>query len=265
MRKNKKKELFVVIKMARWQGLSKRTKSGSRLKKHHEKRKAELGRPEAQTIIGEPRVKKIRTMGGNFKLRAYRYDYCNLTDPETKKSEKVRILDVETNPANKEFTRRKVMTKGALIRTEKGYAIITNRPGQEGFIQAIPTQFDVEKTQQRTISAKKKKRQTLQIKKVGSAAGTQKKAPSKKVVAKPKPKAPKAQPKEKVKESPAKEQPAEADVAPTVKIEDQITVSYKGRNYNFSKKITLKDLKEKKVPKIVKDKVAEVREFKSWK
>lgn len=254
MRKNKKKELLVVVKMARWQGLSKRTKSGSRLKKHHEKRKAELGRPETQTIIGEPRVKKIRTMGGNFKLRAYRYDYCNLTDPETKKSEKVRILDVETNPANKEFTRRKVMTKGALIRTEKGYAIITNRPGQEGFIQAIPTQFDVEKTQQRTISAKKKKRQTLQIKKVGSAAGTQKKAPSKKVVAKPKPK-PKA----------PKAQPVEAGMTPTVKIEDQITVSYKGRNYNFSKKITLKDLKEKKVPKIVKDKVAEVREFKSWK
>jgi len=54
-------------------------------------------------------------------------------------------------------------------------------------------------------------------------------------------------------------------MTPTVKIEDQITVSYKGRNYNFSKKITLKDLKEKKVPKIVKDKVAEVREFKSWK
>jgi len=258
----------VVVKMARWQGLSKRTKSGSRLKKHHEKRKAEIGRPEAQTIIGEPRVKKIRTRGGNFKLRAYRYDYCNLTDPETKKSEKVRILDVETNPANKEFTRRKVMTKGALIRTEKGYAIVTNRPGQEGFIQAIPTQFDVEKTQQRAISAKKKKRQTLQIKKVGSAAGTQKKTTTKKAVAKPKPKTKAAAtPKEtpKPKEAPTKAAAPAAEETPTVKVENQITVTYKGRNYNFSKKITLKDLKEKKVPKIVKDKVAEVREFKSWK
>ncbi|MCK5159401.1 MAG: 30S ribosomal protein S8e [Candidatus Heimdallarchaeota archaeon] len=161
--------------MARWQGLSRRTKSGARLKKHHEKRKAELGRPEAQTIIGEPRVREVRTRGGNHKYRALRLDYCNLSDPNTGKAEKVRILDVESNPANKEYTRRKVMTKGALIRTEKGYAIITNRPGQEGFIAAVPTQIDVDATQQRTISAKKKKRQTLQRKKVGSASGTQKK------------------------------------------------------------------------------------------
>ncbi|MHA1210915.1 MAG: 30S ribosomal protein S8e [Candidatus Heimdallarchaeota archaeon] len=171
--------------MARWQGLSRRRKTGARLKKHHEKRKAELGRPETQTIIGEPRVREIRTRGGNSKLRAYRLDSCNLSDPVTGKSEKVRILDVESNPANKEFTRRKVMTKGALIRTEKGFAVITNRPGQEGFISAVPTTIDVESRQQRTISAKKKKRQTLQRKKVGSASGTQKKTTtSKRLVAK---------------------------------------------------------------------------------
>jgi len=171
--------------MARWQGLSRRTKSGARLKKHHEKRKAELGRPEAQTIIGEKRIKIIRTRGDNHKVRAYRLQECNLNDPTTGKSEKVKIIDVETNAANKEYTRRKIMTKGALIRTEKGYAIITNRPGQEGFISAIPTELDVESTQQRTISAKKKKRQILQAKKVGSTAGVQKK-PSKKPETKPK-------------------------------------------------------------------------------
>ena len=248
--------MVVEKKMARWQGLSKRTKSGARLKKHHEKRKAELGRPEAQTIIGDPRVKHIRTLGGNTKLRAFRYNQCNLSDPSTGKTESVQILDVEANPANKEFTRRKIMTKGALIRTEKGYAVITNRPGQEGFIQAVPTQFDVESTQQRAISAKKKKRQTLQRKKVGSDAGTQKKTTTKKLVAKT-PAKPKPTPKPEAK-------PA-ADEVPTVVIDTDIEVSYKGRNYKFDKKISMKDLKEKKVPKIVKDKVAEAREFKSWK
>ncbi|MEA2071145.1 MAG: 30S ribosomal protein S8e [Asgard group archaeon] len=131
--------------MARWQGKSKRKSSGARLKKHHEKRKAELGRPEAQTIIGEKKVKRIRTRGNNTKLRTLREEFCNLTDPETGKSEKVKIVDVEINPANKDYTRRKVMTKGALIQTEKGYAIITNRPGQEGFIAAVPTDFESEK------------------------------------------------------------------------------------------------------------------------
>ncbi|NHJ47415.1 MAG: 30S ribosomal protein S8e [Asgard group archaeon] len=244
--------------MARWQGRSKRTKSGARYKKHHEKRKAELGRPETQTIIGEPRVKHIRTRGGNTKLRAYRYDHVNLADPTSGKTERIRILDVESNAANKEFTRRKIMTKGALISTEKGYAVITNRPGQDGFIQAVPTQFDVESTQQRTISAKKKKRQTLQVKKVGSAAGTQKKPsttkkPVAKAPAKPKPAAKKPEPK------------AVADEVPTAVVDADITVSYKGKNYKFDKKITMAALKEKKVPKIVKDKVAEVREFKTWK
>ncbi|MFW9922005.1 MAG: 30S ribosomal protein S8e [Candidatus Thorarchaeota archaeon] len=193
--------------MARWQGLSRRTSSGARIKKHHEKRKSELGRPEAQTIIGEPRIRTIRTRGNNLKLRALRVDECNLTDPNTGKSEKVKIIDVETNPANKEFTRRKIMTKGALIRTEKGYAIVSNRPGQEGFISAVPTQFDVEKTQERAISAKKKKRQTIQKKKVGSAAGTQKKTTTKAPAPKPaaaKP-APKPPAKEEAKPTPKKE------------------------------------------------------------
>jgi small subunit ribosomal protein S8e len=244
--------------MARWQGRSRRTKSGARLKKHHEKRKAELGRPEAQTIIGEPRVKHIRTRGGNTKLRAYRYNECNLANPETGKTEKVKILDVETNLANKEFTRRKVMTKGALIRTEKGYAIITNRPGQEGFIQAVPTQFDVESTQQRTISVKKKKRQTLQIRKTGSAAGTQKKPTTKKAPAK----AP-AKPKPKPAEKPKAEEKATSEI--TIKVDDQIIVTYSEKNYKFDKKISMADLKDKRVPKIVKDKVAEYRGWKSWK
>ncbi|MBD3191959.1 MAG: 30S ribosomal protein S8e [Candidatus Heimdallarchaeota archaeon] len=150
--------------MARWQGLSRRKKSGARLKKHHEKRKAELGRPAAETLIGEKRVKTVRTRGGNQKLRALRLEMANLTDPTTGKSEKVRILEVEANPANKEFTRRKVMTKGAFIRTEKGIAMITNRPGQEGYICAVPTEFDASAEADKTISAKKKKRQRIKEK-----------------------------------------------------------------------------------------------------
>jgi small subunit ribosomal protein S8e len=142
--------------MVKWQGLSKRQKSGARRKKHHEKRKAELGRPAAETIIGEKRVKKIRTRGNNSKLRALRLEKANLTDPKTNKSEKVRILDVEMNTANKEYTRRKVMTKGALIQTEKGYAVVTNRPGQEGFISAVPVDITKEELEKRTGKKKKK-------------------------------------------------------------------------------------------------------------
>ncbi|MHA1244246.1 MAG: 30S ribosomal protein S8e [Candidatus Heimdallarchaeota archaeon] len=234
--------------MARWQGLSRRTKSGARLKKHHEKRKDELGRPEAQTIIGEKRVKSIRTRGANQKLRAFRLDECNLSDPETGKSEKVKITDVETNAANKEFTRRKIMTKGALIRTEKGYAIITNRPGQEGFISAIPTEIDVDATQQRTISAKKKKRQILQAKKVGSTAGTQKKASKpvekKPAAAKPKPKPAAEKPAAEKKETTTKKTTTAAK--PKAATEEKPATTAKKTTTAAKPKTTAKKTEEKK-------------------
>ncbi|MCD6558125.1 MAG: 30S ribosomal protein S8e, partial [Candidatus Aenigmarchaeota archaeon] len=34
------------------------------------------------------------------------------------------------------FVRRNIITKGAIIMTEDGRAVVTNRPGQEGVINA---------------------------------------------------------------------------------------------------------------------------------
>ena len=46
------------------------------------------------------------------------------------------IDDVIDNPANKDFARRKIITKGAIIQTSDGQALVTSRPGQDGVIQA---------------------------------------------------------------------------------------------------------------------------------
>ena len=66
-----------------------------------------------------------------------RGDYANVTDPETKETKKVKILKVIANPASRDYERRGVITKGAIIRTELGDARVTSRPSQHGIINAV--------------------------------------------------------------------------------------------------------------------------------
>ncbi|MEK6949175.1 MAG: 30S ribosomal protein S8e, partial [Nanoarchaeota archaeon] len=47
------------------------------------------------------------------------------------------IKTISGNPANRHFVRRNIMTKGAIIETEKGKARITSRPGQDGAVNAV--------------------------------------------------------------------------------------------------------------------------------
>ena len=56
--------------------------------------------------------------------------------PDKKTSETVSIEDVVENAANRDFARRKIITKGAVIRTTKGNALVTSRPGQNGTVDA---------------------------------------------------------------------------------------------------------------------------------
>jgi small subunit ribosomal protein S8e len=53
------------------------------------------------------------------------------------KSKKVSIKNVLETPANTFLARQNILIKGAIIETELGKAKITNRPSQEGNVQAI--------------------------------------------------------------------------------------------------------------------------------
>ncbi|HDI07805.1 MAG TPA: 30S ribosomal protein S8e, partial [Candidatus Bathyarchaeota archaeon] len=60
-----------------------------------------------------------------------------VTDPSTGKTQKAEILRVVKNPANVDYNRRGVITKGAVIETSLGLARVTSRPGQHGIINAV--------------------------------------------------------------------------------------------------------------------------------
>ena len=55
----------------------------------------------------------------------------------TKKTVVADVKTVVDSPANRNFVRRSIMTKGAVIETSLGKARITSRPGQEGFLNAV--------------------------------------------------------------------------------------------------------------------------------
>jgi len=108
--------------------------------KARKKRKYEIGRIPSDTTIGERKIKKIGVRGGNKKVRLTAEKYANVIID--KKPIRCEILSVADNPANKDFTRRNIITRGAILKakTPEGKEIqirVTSRPGQDGLLNAI--------------------------------------------------------------------------------------------------------------------------------
>lgn len=82
-------------------------------------------------------MKKIRTRGGNEKLRLSTANKINVTNPDDNTTEVVDIIGVIENSANPNYVRRNIITKGAIVETSKGNAKVTSRPGQDGVINGI--------------------------------------------------------------------------------------------------------------------------------
>jgi small subunit ribosomal protein S8e len=120
-----------------WQGRSRRSYTGKLLRPHRKKRKYEMGRPQIETLIGERKIRKVRVRGGNYKVRLVRDQFANVYVPKEGKVVKAEIKRVVENPANVHYARRNVITKGAIIETSVGLARVTNRPSQEGVINAV--------------------------------------------------------------------------------------------------------------------------------
>ena len=121
----------------RWQGKMGRKPTGGKLILARGKRKYEIGREQSDTTIGEVRIKKVQIRGGKEKVKMLRGNMVAVADPVTGMSKMVKIETAKENRANLHYMRRSILTKGAIIKTEIGDARITNRPGQDGVINAV--------------------------------------------------------------------------------------------------------------------------------
>jgi len=77
-----------------------------------------MGRQPANTKIGETRVHKIRTRGGNFKLRALRLETGNFSWGSEAVTRKSRILGVVYNASNNELVRTNTLVKNSIIQVD---------------------------------------------------------------------------------------------------------------------------------------------------
>ncbi|MBI2670821.1 30S ribosomal protein S8e [Candidatus Woesearchaeota archaeon] len=123
--------------MAISQFRSKRKISGGRYKDFRKKSLKDLGRDPTLTKIGQTRKTEFRIKAGHHKRVLLNCNIANVYDPKEKKYKKAKIETVIDNPANRNYIRRNILTKGTIIKTEFGNAKITNRPGQEAHVNAI--------------------------------------------------------------------------------------------------------------------------------
>mgnify|MGYP001216917525 CR=1 FL=1 len=122
--------------MAYSQRKSKRkSSSGLYNRKDRKKKIRELGNEPTHTKIAKPKIKSLRTRGGHIKQTILGIDTANVFDGKT--YVKASIKGILENAANRNYVRRGILTKGAIIDTDKGRAKITSRPGQEGCINAV--------------------------------------------------------------------------------------------------------------------------------
>ncbi len=111
--------------------------TGGKYKTSKKKKKHSLSGIPRKVKLRETKQKTIRGLGGKKRKVLLSADFANVIDSETKKAKKVKITNVLETPANRFLARQNILIKGAIIETELGKAKITNRPSQEGSVQAV--------------------------------------------------------------------------------------------------------------------------------
>lgn len=121
--------------MTQWQLRSARKVTGGLLKRMRKKKRYQRGRDFVPAHIGAVKLKILRARGGNRKFMLVSSNVANIS--AAGKTQKTKILGVVQNPADSQFVRRNIITKGAIIQTELGKARVTSRPGQDGVVNAV--------------------------------------------------------------------------------------------------------------------------------
>jgi small subunit ribosomal protein S8e len=111
--------------------------TGGRLIPNRIRRKSEIDRYPNEAIAGPFQNITRRVRGNNIKTAFKSSEYVNINDQDNKRTVKAKITRVTKNPANKDYERRGVITKGAILETELGLARVLSRPGQDGVVNAV--------------------------------------------------------------------------------------------------------------------------------
>jgi len=112
-----------------------RKHTGGRYRPNRKKRAFEVKGQERKVILGTDKRKSLRVKGGNLKVVSLMANSVNVS--VNGKIQKAEIKNVVETPQNKFLARQNRLLKGAVIDTSLGKARITNRPSQEGCVNAV--------------------------------------------------------------------------------------------------------------------------------
>ena len=112
-----------------------RKTTGGKYHGHSKKKLHESHGQERAVSLGEIKRKTLKVRGGNKKTILLKTDTVNLLSGG--KVQKVEIKNVLETPQNRFLARQNRLLKGAIVQTSAGKARITNRPSQEGHVNAV--------------------------------------------------------------------------------------------------------------------------------
>jgi small subunit ribosomal protein S8e len=122
------------------ENLAKRKPSGGRRIASRSRRSFEIDRYPNEASLGTTTTVTRRTRGNDIKASLKTAETVNVTNPASRSTTKLIIKNVIKNPANKDYERRGVISKGALLETDQGTARVVSRPGQDGSVNAVLVQ-----------------------------------------------------------------------------------------------------------------------------
>ena len=116
--------------------MKKRKSTGGRSRPSRGRRAFEGDGFAIEPLVGATQTRPSRRRGGRVSTGIVFAEAANVSDHKGK-TVKSKILRVKKSPANRDYERRGVITKGALIETEAGEAEVTSRPTDDGVVNAV--------------------------------------------------------------------------------------------------------------------------------
>lgn len=130
--------------MTEWHGKSRRKVTGGMLStvRARDRRRYEMGgEPSNTTIVAgkEPKRQRHKTMGNTSKVKLLHDKFIYAAHGG--KVKKFEIIQVVENDADRQFARRNIITKGAVLSAKDGSkevsVRVTSRPGQSGDLMGV--------------------------------------------------------------------------------------------------------------------------------
>ena len=118
------------------ENLAKRKSTGGRYVPHRGRRASERDGYAIEPLVGETTKRPSRTRGGRISFGIVTAIEANVSDSSGKTS-KSKIVRVKQSPANRDYERRGVITRGAIIETEAGEARVSSKPTDDGVVNAV--------------------------------------------------------------------------------------------------------------------------------